>query len=136
LISTRQNENHDEGKRLLKPEVKVARGEWIGNLTDALDLVKETGYPLVAKTEMWGWVAASPTRSRLKRVGAFLHSRSHLLIICSEEFIQGDIQTFDGLDRYRRQAVFLNSLVYSAGVMETVLANDIFINYTLRVDSS
>src|SRR6185503_5900745 len=111
--------------------VKVARGRVIGNLTDALDLVKETGYPLVAKPDV-GVGAASTykiqTETELERFFIEKPPFDYLL----EEFIHGDIQTFDGLTDIDGNAVFLNSLVYSAGVMETVLADEHIYYYTLR----
>ena len=111
--------------------VKVARGRVVGNLTDALDLVKETGYPLVAKPDV-GVGAASTykiqTEAELERFFIDKPPFDYLL----EEFIQGDIQTFDGLTDMDGNPVFLNSLVYSAGIMETVLADEHVYYYTLR----
>lgn len=111
--------------------VKVARGRVVGNLTDALDLVKETGYPLVAKPDV-GVGAASTykiqTEAELERFFIEKPPFDYLL----EEFIHGDIQTFDGLADIDSNAVFLNSLVYSAGIMETVLADEHIYYYTLR----
>jgi hypothetical protein len=115
----------------VKAGVKVARGRVVGNLTDALDLVKETGYPLVAKPDV-GVGAASTykiqTEAELERFFIEKPPFDYLL----EEFIHGDIQTFDGLTDIDGNAVFLNSLVYSAGIMETVLADEHIYYYTLR----
>ena len=115
----------------VKAGVKVARGRVVGNLTDALDLVKETGYPLVAKPDV-GVGAASTykiqTEAELERFFIDKPPLDYLL----EEFIHGDIQTFDGLTDIDGSAVFLNSLAYSAGVMETVLADEHIYYYTLR----
>jgi len=115
----------------VKAGVKVARGRVVGNLTDALDLVNETGYPLVAKPDV-GVGAASTYKIQseveLERFFTEKPPFDYLL----EEFIQGDIQTFDGLTDMDGNPVFLNSLVYSAGVMETVLADDHVYYYTLR----
>ena len=115
----------------VKAGVKVARGRVVGNLTDALALVKETGYPLVAKPDV-GVGAASTykiqTEAELER---FFIGKPHFDYLL-EEFIQGDIQTFDGLTDIDGNVVFLNSLIYSAGVMETVLADEHIYYYTLR----
>ncbi|MDQ3006290.1 MAG: ATP-grasp domain-containing protein, partial [Chloroflexota bacterium] len=115
----------------VKAGVKVARGRVVGNLTDALDLVQETGYPLVAKPDV-GVGAASTyklqTEAELERFFIEKPPFDYLL----EEFIHGDILTFDGLTDINGNAVFLNSLVYSAGVMETVLADEHIYYHTLR----
>jgi len=115
----------------VKGGVKVARGRVVGNLTDALDLVQETGYPLVAKPDV-GVGAASTyklqTEAELERFFIEKPPFDYLL----EEFINGDILTFDGLTDINGNAVFLNSLVYSAGVMETVLADEHIYYHTLR----
>ena len=49
-----------------------------------------------------------------------------------EEFVGGQINTFDGLTDRDGTPVFINSLVYSAGVMETVLDDALIYYYTLR----
>jgi hypothetical protein len=49
-----------------------------------------------------------------------------------EEFVSGQICTFDGLTDRDGTPVFMNSLVYSAGIMETVLQDDLIYYYTLR----
>jgi hypothetical protein len=49
-----------------------------------------------------------------------------------EEFISGQIVTFDGLTDRDGTPVFVNSLAYSTGIMETVLNDDLVYYYTLR----
>ncbi|MCI0608242.1 MAG: ATP-grasp domain-containing protein [Anaerolineae bacterium] len=115
----------------VKAGVKVARGRVIGNLSDALDLVKETGYPLVAKPDVGVGAAATykiQNEAELERFFIEKPPFDYLL----EEYIRGDIETFDGLTDIDGNPVFLNSLVYSAGIMETVLADDHVYYYTLR----
>ena len=106
-----------------KAGIKVARGRVVGNLSDALDLVKETGYPLVAKPDVGVGAAATykiQDEAELERFFVEKLPFDYLL----EEYIRGDIETFDGLTDIDGNPVFLNSLVYSAGIMETVLADD------------
>jgi len=115
----------------VKAGVKVARGRVIGNLSDALDLVKETGYPIVAKPDVGVGAAATykiQDEAELERFFVEKLPFDYLL----EEYIRGDIETFDGLTDIDGNLVFLNSLVYSAGIMETVLADDHVYYYTLR----
>jgi biotin carboxylase len=49
-----------------------------------------------------------------------------------EEYIRGQIITYDGLTDRDGTPVFINSLVYSAGVMETVLDDALIYYFTLR----
>jgi hypothetical protein len=49
-----------------------------------------------------------------------------------EEFINGQICTFDGLTDRAGTPVFMNSLIYSSGIMETVLNDDLVYYYTVR----
>lgn len=115
----------------IKAGVKVARGRVIGNLSDALDLIKETGYPLVAKPDVGVGAALTykiQTEAELEQFFIEKPPFDYLL----EEYIRGDIETFDGLTDIDGNPVFLNSLVYSAGIMETVLADDHVYYYTLR----
>jgi hypothetical protein len=49
-----------------------------------------------------------------------------------EEFVNGQIVTFDGLTDRDGTPVFVNSLVYSTGVMETIIDDSLIYYYTLR----
>jgi biotin carboxylase len=49
-----------------------------------------------------------------------------------EEFVQGDIQTFDGLTDRDGNLVFYTSHQYSQGIMETVNNDDLVYYYSLR----
>jgi hypothetical protein len=49
-----------------------------------------------------------------------------------EEFVDGQIITFDGLTDREGAPVFTNSLFYSTGVMEAVLHDQLVYYYTLR----
>ena len=49
-----------------------------------------------------------------------------------EEFIQGQICTFDGLTDRDGNLVFINSLVYNMGIMETVNEDALVYYYSLR----
>src|ERR1700752_448873 len=115
----------------LKAGVKVARGRGGGNLSDAVELIQETEYPLVAKPDVGVGAAATykiQNEAELERFFIEKPPFDYLL----EEYIRGDIETFDGLTDIDGNPVFLNSLVYSAGIMETVLADDHVYYYTLR----
>jgi biotin carboxylase len=114
-----------------KAGIKVARGRVVGNLSDALDLVKETGYPIVAKPDVGVGAAATYKILDQTELENFFVEKPPFDYLL-EEYIRGDIETFDGLTDRDGNPVFLNSLIYSAGIMETVLADDHVYYYTLR----
>jgi hypothetical protein len=102
----------------------VARGERITDIQQAMDLAETLGYPLILKPDEGvgaGGIYRVENKNQLK---------SHLSEIDEdyliEEFIEGDIVTYDGLTDYDGNIVFENSLVYGDGVLEYVLGKDTF----------
>ena len=102
----------------------VARGERIVDIKKAVDLADILGYPLILKPDEGvgaGGIYRVEDKNQLK---------SHLSQIKEdyliEEFIEGDIVTYDGLTDYDGNIVFENSLIYGEGVLEYVLGKDTF----------
>jgi hypothetical protein len=102
----------------------VARGERITDIKQAMDLADTLGYPLILKPDEGvgaGGIYRVENKNQLK---------SHLSQIEAdyliEEFIEGDIVTYDGLTDYDGKVVFENSLIYGDGVLEYVLGKDTF----------
>jgi hypothetical protein len=99
--------------------VPAGRGAVVKTLSDAQELVAQTGYPVVAKPDM-GVGAANTFRiesdAELERFWATRPPVDYLL----EEFIEGTICTFDGLADREGNPAFIGSLQYSHGIMETV----------------
>jgi hypothetical protein len=102
----------------------VARGERITDFNRALDLADTLGYPLILKPDEGvgaGGIYRVEDKNQLK---------SHLSQIKEdyliEEFIEGDIVTYDGLTDYDGNIVFENSLIYGDGILEYVQGKDTF----------
>jgi hypothetical protein len=102
----------------------VARGERIVDIKKAVDLADILGYPLILKPDEGvgaGGIYRVEDKNQLK---------SHLSQVKEdyliEEFIEGDIVTYDGLTDYDGNIVFENSLIYGDGVLEYVLGKDTF----------
>jgi len=102
----------------------VARGERIADINKAIDLADTLGYPLILKPDEGvgaGGIYRVDNKNQLK---------SHLSQIKEdyliEEFIEGDIVTYDGLTDYNGNVLFENSLIYGDGVLEYVLGKDTF----------
>ncbi len=102
----------------------VARGGRIADTKQAMDLAHRLGYPLILKPDEGvgaGGIYRVENKDQLK---------SHLSQIKAdyliEEFIKGDMVTYDGLTDYNGNIVFENSLVYGDGILEYVLGKDTF----------
>ena len=102
----------------------VARGERIADIKQAMVLADTLGYPLILKPDEGvgaGGIYRVDNKNQLK---------SHLSEITEdyfiEEFIEGDMVTYDGLTDYNSNVVFENSLIYGDGILEYVLGKDTF----------
>ena len=115
----------------LKAGVKVARGRVVKDLNDAQTLIEQTGYPVVAKPDIGVGAAATYKIHNETELKSFFETKPPVDYLF-EEFVSGQIITFDGLTDSDGRPVFTNSLVYSVGIMEVVLNNDLVYYYTLR----
>lgn len=103
----------------MKAGVPVARGRVIKSIEDAKELIAEVGYPVCAKPD--NGVGAANTYKIKNEEGLlrFFETKPNNEYIM-EEFIEGEIHTFDGLVDRDGQVVFMNSFIFDRGVMETV----------------
>jgi len=115
----------------LQAGINAAHGGIVRDLDDAMAVVKQTGYPLVAKPDIGVGAAATYKIHDVYELKAFIESKPPVDYML-EEFVDGTIVTFDGLTDRNGKPVFTNSMVYSTGVMETVLEDDLIYYYTLR----
>ena len=102
----------------------IARGERIADIKQAIKLANKLGYPLILKPD------EGVGAGGIYRVDNENQLRSHLSQIKEdyliEEFIEGDMVTYDGLTDYGGNVVFENSLIYGDGILECVLGKDTF----------
>lgn len=99
--------------------MKPARGRVIHNLDEALQLVGEVGYPLMAKPDIGAGGSGCVKISNETELREFFYSPpNHEYIF--EEFIIGDVCTFDGLADEKGQIIFYTSHQYSSGIAEVV----------------
>ncbi len=111
--------------------VKIARGGVIQTLEEAQTLIEQTGYPLVAKPDIGVGAAATYKIHNEDELKKFFETKPPVDYLF-EEFVNGQIVTFDGLTDRDGTPVFTNSLFYSTGIMETVLNDDLVYYYSLR----
>lgn len=111
--------------------VPVAQGKVVHSLAEAKKLIKETGYPVVAKPDIGVGAAKTYKIHNQLELENFFATKPDVDYIM-EEFIQGDICTFDGLTDREGNIVFFTSHQYSQGIMETVNKDDLVYYYSLR----
>lgn len=119
-------------KRLFeKAGVAVPRGELVKTPAQTRRFVKEIGYPLVAKPDGGVGAAATFKIHNAKELEAFFAQKPDVDYIL-EEFVEGQICTFDGLTDRDGNPVFYTSHEYSQGIMETVNDQLDIYYYSLR----
>lgn len=114
-----------------KVGIPAARGRICRELPEALALVEETGYPLVAKPDIGVGANKTYKISNFQSLESFFQARPPVDYIF-EEFVEGRIQTFDGLVDQDGHIVFTSSLEYNEGVMDLVNEGLDFWYYTQR----
>ena len=111
--------------------LKVATGKVIYNLAEALDLIRYTGYPIIAKPDK-GVGAADTFKIRNEpELMDFFKVKPPVDYIL-EEFIDGDIISFDGLTGKAGELIFFTAMQNEKGVMEVVHQDSHVYYFTLR----
>lgn len=108
-----------------------ARGRLVREPSEIRALAKETGYPVIVKPDDGMGAAFTYKLENAEQINCFFAGKPDRLFI-AEEFIAGDIVTFDGLTDSDGKIVFCTSHVYGEGVMESVLADSHIYYYSTR----
>ncbi len=118
-------------KKFIAAGINVARGRVVRSLAEALELIAEVGYPVVAKPDS-GVGAANTYRindeDELKRFFEIKPALDYIM----EEFIRGVIYSFDGLAGSDGRPLFYTSHVFAQGIMETLNEDQDLYYYSLR----
>lgn len=101
-----------------RASIPVARGEIVIDFESAKKFIEEVGYPICIKPDIGVGAADTHQIANEEELKEFFSIRQPVDYIM-EEFIVGDIHTFDGLVDKNGHILFLNSFVYG-GVMETI----------------
>lgn len=118
-----------------KAGLKVAKGRVFNGDQDARALAKELKFPMIIKPN--SGVGASDTykiQSAQELEDFFGYKNAHVEYIM-EEFIAGDIVTFDGLTDHEGNIVFHAGLEYSEAVLDTVAKDGDMYYYVPRTIS-
>ncbi len=119
-------------KLFIKAGLNVAQGKVIKNLDEAIKFIDAYGFPVVAKPDKGVGAAQTFKISNKVELEEFFSIKPPIDYIF-EEFIEGDICSFDGLTDQNGKIVFFTSHKYQRGIMETV-NNDLHIFYHSLID--
>lgn len=120
-----------EMKKIFKKAgIPVAAGIKPGNEAELQDFIAQVGYPLVAKPDIG--VGANATYKLHNGAELALYLQKNLQDYILEEFVEGEICTFDGLTDREGNIVFCTSHIYQRGIMETVNERSDVYYYSLR----
>lgn len=99
--------------------INVARGKVVHSLEEARALIAEVGYPIIAKPDIGVGASLTYQINQDEELEVFFRNHPPIDFIM-EEFIRGQIVTYDGLVDQDGRVVFDSTLCYSDGVMESV----------------
>jgi biotin carboxylase len=99
--------------------VEVAAGRVAQTVEEAQDLIDEIGFPLIAKPDIGVGAAKTYKIHNPGELESFFAQKPDVDYIL-EEFVDGDISSFDGLTDREGKLVFYTAHQYSQGIMETV----------------
>jgi hypothetical protein len=111
--------------------VPVARGKVIHTIDDARTLIRETGYPVIAKPDDGVGAIATFRLNGKRDLDTFFKTKPDTDYIM-EEFIDGTIYSFDGLADRSGNPIFYTAHTFSQGIMETVNEARHIYYYSLR----
>lgn len=111
--------------------IPVSQGEVVHNLVQARQLTDQIGYPIIAKPDNGVGAAATYKINDEYQLKEFFSQKPPMDYIL-EEFIDGTIQSFDGIVDQDGRLVFCTAHQYSSGVMEAVNHDELIYYYSLR----
>jgi len=112
--------------------VPVARGRVVRTMDDARSLIRETGYPVIAKPDDGVGAIATYRLENNQDLDAFFETKPGGTDYIMEEFISGTIYSFDGLADRSGNPIFYTVHTFSQGIMETVNEARHIYYYSLR----
>lgn len=98
--------------------LKVAPGLLPKSLEELLQFARKTGYPLIMKPDIGVGAAGARKLNDEAELTKHWNPKAGMFY---EQFIQGSIETYDGLCDHTGKIVFYSSMQYSAGIMEVLL---------------
>jgi hypothetical protein len=106
-------------KRFLAAGLSPAQGQVCRTPQQLAAFIRRVGYPVVAKPDVGVGAARTYKLESKSDVERYLREKLPVDYIV-EEYVAGEIMTYDGLVDRRGEVVFDSTLIYSTGVMESV----------------
>ena len=119
-------------QRFLAVGMPAARGRICRDRAELLAFVEEVGFPVVAKPDTGVGAAQTFRLEDLREAEAYLAAKPQVEYIV-EEFVEGDLVTYDGLTDRQGRIVFEASMTFDRGIMD-VVNQDSEMTYTLVRD--
>lgn len=111
--------------------LRVAAGTLATDFDEAKEFIKVTGYPIIAKPDTGVGAADTYKIQNEDDLLNFFATKPPVVYIM-EEFINGDVVSFDGLAGKDGQPLFFSAMQNEKGVMEVVHQDSHVYYYTLR----
>lgn len=106
----------------IKAGVPVARYKFCTNLEDDLEFINKVSYPVVVKPDV-GVGAAATYKIKTYEDLVNFHKNGFQVPYIMEEFIEGDIISFDGICDSNSNVVFSDNEVFPPSIMDIVNEN-------------
>lgn len=109
-----------EMKKVFKSaDLKTAQGGIIPSLDSAVKMAEILGYPVIVKPDRGVGATGCHKLHNESELNNFFQTKSSAQYIM-EEYINGDICTFDGIVDKRGNLIYYSSLIYGEGIAEVV----------------
>ncbi len=118
-------------KIFMNAGVNVARGVIVHTFDEGKRFISEVGYPVVVKPDNGVGAANTYRINNVHELENFFNNKPDCVYIM-EEFIHGQMLTFDGLVDKNGNLVFYTSHTYNKGIMEAVNEDDHVYYYSYR----
>lgn len=105
-----------------KAGVNVARYKFCSNIKEDLEFITEVGYPVVVKPNV-GVGAAATYKIKCENDLINFYNKGFQVPYIMEEFIQGDIISFDGICDSNSNVVFSDNEIFPPSIMDIVNEN-------------
>ncbi|MFA6074730.1 MAG: ATP-grasp domain-containing protein [Negativicutes bacterium] len=118
--------------KFIEAGITVARGRVLDNYQDAKNFVAEVGFPIVGKPDRGVGASGTYKLESDAELQAFFADKADDTEYIFEEFISGQIVTYDGIVDRNGEPVLAMSSVYGEGVMESVNSDNHIYFFTDR----
>jgi biotin carboxylase len=118
-------------QKFIEAGVNVAEGKIVHSIAQSKAFIKKVGYPVIAKPDNGVGAISTFKIHDDDELEDFFNNKGNYEYIM-EEYIDGDLYSFDGLTDRDGKPVFYTSHLFNTGVMQSVNQGQDFYYYSLR----